>query len=356
MDKVSRISGGQLTILLLASRLSNCLLLTPDSIDGLYITDRLFAVALNAVFVLLLFLPTLLVLRRYPRHGLIDRGYVYARWCGRGLCGGYMVLCLFILCLDIVQFYDFAEKVMKSGFSVPWLTVALIAVAFIASSYGIQALGRAAMPVALFSVACLLVFSGALLSEMRWLHFPPLANARLGDVIGSAVKELPRTAEVVAIGMLYPYISGSRWRACASFCGWTALFTALVSATALGVLGDFALHTVYPYYTAATAAQIGVFQRMDILITAVWLSTFFIRLTLFCTLFTDAARRLFGRKARLWSAVGGGFLLAGFTLWISRSSTAHGWEIVTAVYWWVLGVFCVVLPLLLALLKRRRRV
>ena len=357
MSKASRISGGQLVALLLASRLSNCLLLTPDSLAGMTLTDSLFSTLLSGLLLFLLFLPTLLALRRFRNRGLIDLAYLHGRGTGRAVCVAYLMLCLFILCLDIVQFYDFAEKSMRADFSVTALTIAIVGVAFIAAFYGIQALGRTALLVAAFSAVCLLVFSAALAPEMRAVHFPPTVGSGFATILRRAVMELPRTAEVVAIGMLYPYIGGSRAGAAAGFSGLTVLFTALVSVTAMGVLGDFSAQVAYPYYAAVTAVQLGAFQRMDIFVTAVWLSTFFVRLTLFCTLFLTVFGRLFGRRARVPAAVVFTVLLAGFTWLVSSGSLVGGWDAVTAVYWWVLGIFCLVLPPVLRLLagdKRRR--
>ncbi|MBR2406915.1 MAG: GerAB/ArcD/ProY family transporter [Clostridia bacterium] len=346
MNDRSRISATQLCLLLLASRLSNCLLLTPESTVGLPWEERLAAIALSGALLFLLFVPTLL-LRASP----LDCAYRRSRACGRAVGAAYTVLFLFILCLDVIQFYDFAEKVMKGEFSVTALTVALIAVAFAASLYGIQALGRTALPVAVFSVICLLTFSLALLPEMKLLHFPPLPGSGARAVWHAAVNELPRTAETVAIGWLYPYIRGSRPRALGAFCGSTALLTGLVVTTAWGVLGEFATAAAYPYYTAITAAQLGVFQRMDILIIAVWLATFFVRLTLFCTAFTDTARRLLGKRFRIPAAAAGTVLLSAFT-WILRDH--RSWDVITVIYGVALAVFCLVLPTVLGLSKRRK--
>ena len=355
MNKASRISGSQCVALLLASRLSNCLLLTPDSIGDVNLIDSLLATLLSGVLLFLLFLPTLLVLRRYRNRGLIDLAYLHGRGVGRAVCVAYLLLSLFILCLDIVQFYDFAEKSMRTGFSVTALTVAIVGVAFIAAFYGIQALGRTALLVAAFSAVCLVVFSGVLVTEMHTLHFSPAVGSGPAAILRRAVMELPRTAEVVAIGMLYPYISGSRAGVAAGFSGLTVLFTALVGVTAMGVLGDFSAQVAYPYYTAVTAVQFGVFQRMDIFVTAVWLSTFFVRLTLFCTLFLGVTGRLFGRRARVPAAVISTGLLAGFTLLVGNGFLISDRTAVTTVYWWSLGFFCLVLPPLLWLLVRNRR-
>ena len=355
MHRASRISGGQLVALLLASRLSNCLLLTPNSLDGVTLTDSVLATLLSGILLFLLFLPTLLALRRFRGRGLIDVAYLHGRPMGRVVCIAYVLLCLFILCLDIVQFYDFAEKSMKAGFSVTALTVAIVAVAFAAAFYGIQALGRTALLVAAFSAVCLIVFSTALVPEMRLLHFSPTVGSGFPAILRRAVAELPRTAEVVAIGMLYPYIGGSRTGVAAVFSGLTVLFTALVSVTAMGVLGDFSSQVTYPYYTAVTAVQLGVFQRMDILIITVWLSTFFVRMTLFCTLFLSVCSRVLGRRSRVPAAVIATLLLAGFTLLVSGGMPVGGWPWVTAVYWWVLGAFCLILPPVLRLMIKNKR-
>lgn len=348
MDNSSRISGGYLTALLLSSRLSNCLLLPADKATGLSIGDRLAATALGGVFLFLLFVPTLCLLRG-TRRTVVDEAYRHGRIVGRAVGGAYVALCLFVLCLDVVQFCDFAETVMPAAVSVTALAVSLVLVAFVASFYGIRTLARTALPVAAFSALTLIVLGVVLLPEMNALHFPPLSPRPFG-ILTAALGELPRTAETVAIGLLYPYVKAAHARALAAFSLWTVLFTALVSTTALAVLGDFAAVTAYPYYTATTAAGLGVFQRLDLLVTAVWLGTFFMRLALFCALLTDTAHRVFGRRARVVSAVLGAVLLSLFAVFIRRVTAK---DIVTAVYVGALAVFCVVLPVVLLLGRRR---
>lgn len=351
MHKDKRISGGYLTALLFSSRLSNCLLLPADGVAGLGVTDRLLAIALGGVLLFLLFVPTLYLLRG-SRGTVIDVAYRRSRPLGRAVGGAYLLLCLFVLVLDVVQFCDFADTVMPDAVSVTALAVSLVGIAFAASFYGIRTLSRAALPVVALSALTLLLLGAVLLPEMKLLHFQPL-DFRPRGVLAAAMRELPRTAETVSVGLLYPYVERAHTRALAAFSLWTALFTALVTLTAVGVLGDFAAATAYPYYTAATAAGLGAFQRLDLLVTAVWLATFFMRLSLFCTLFTDTAHRVFGRRARLVSAAIGAVLLSLFAIFV-RTVAARA--LVTAVYVGALVAFCLVLPVFLALLKRRKTV
>ncbi len=346
MNTVSKISRGQLIALLLTARLSGCLLFSSDSFEQFTLLECLCAMVLNGLFLFLLFLPTLLVLKKRGQ-GTTETAYGITPAFGKALDGAYVLLCVFVLGLDMVQFSDFAVKTMKSGFSVPILTIAFIAVCLLASSYGIQALARSSTVVMAFSVVCLIVFTLALIPEMEWVNFPPQQGNAVSRIINKAIAELPRSAEIVSIGLLYPYVNRSHTTACAGFAGMTAFFSAAVSITAVAVLGDFSGLTFYPYYAAVTAAHLGVFQQLDILVTAVWLGTFFIRVTLFCMLLLDCSRRLFGKKA----AIPAGWLLfavlTALSLLIQKGSYSGEWALVTRVYWWVLGGFCLGLPLLL---------
>lgn len=346
MNSVSKISRGQLLTLLFAGRLSGCLLFSSEQFANFSIWDCLISTFMNGAMLVLLFLPTLLFLRR-GEEGVTEKAYCISNKTGKTVDGLYLLLCLFVLLLDIVQFSDFAVKTMREGFSVPVLTVVFLAVCLVASLYGVQAIARAATLVALFSALCLLVFCVVLLPEMRWFHFSPQETSGSWRAVQKAFIDLPRTAEVTAIGLLYPYVKGRRTGPCVAFGGLTALFSALVSITAVAVLGDFAFATAYPFYAAVTAAQIGVFQRLDVLIIAVWLGTFFVRFTLFCMLLIERSRNLFGDKAVLPTGVIAFVVLTSAALFIQSGSYKGEWQLATAVYWWALGGFCFVLPLIL---------
>ena len=340
-----RISGIQLVWLLLAGRLSNCLLLPADSLHALTVPDLVAVTALNAALLLLLIVPTLAVLRK--------KGGTLGDNAGRIVTGAYLPVSLFVLYLDLLQFRDFAEQTVKADFSVTLLTVALIIAGLSAALYGLEAIGRSAAVVAVTGITLLLLFGVLLLPETSLLNFPPAVFSGLPTVLGQTVKELPRTAEIVAVGALYPYVNGKVGKAFSAFVGLTAVLTLFVCIVTTGVLGDFAGLTAYPFYTAVTAAGLGAVERLDMLVVALWLGTFFVRIALFGTVYLDHARRLFGDKARLPAAGAAAVTLIAAAI-LTRAVGFDGqWRIVTYVYWGVLALFCLGLP---TLVYRRRRV
>ena len=354
MNETPKISNGQFVTLLLASRLSNCLLFSSESFRGFSLRDCVLSMLLSGILSFLIFLPTLLALKG-PDKGLLQLAQTVGRPLEKTISGAYILLCVFVLALDIVQFSDFAAKTMKTGLSVPVLTLALITACLLASFYGIQALGRSATLVTVFSVLCLAIFGISLLPEVSSIHFPPQTHSGMMHIWEKAITELPRTAEALSLGLLYPYVKGSRTRACLSFSGLTSLFSIMVSLISVGVLGDFSGMTQYPFYAAITAAQIGVFQRLDILVTAVWLGTFFIRFTLFSQLLLHCSETLLGKRARLPVGAIALVLFGIVAFYIQSGSYSGEWQLVTQIYWWVLGVFGVFVPIVLCILHAVRR-
>lgn len=344
MTRQGCISGTQLLWLLLAGRLSNCLLLPADSLHALTVPDLIAVTALVSLILILLMLPTLATLRRGGQGNLTDCAAGFSTGAGRFVAVGYLLLSLFVLYLDILQFSDFAGESVKADFSVTLLTAALIVVGLAASLYGIQALGRTAAVVALSGMVLLVLFGALLMSRTKLVNFPPAVFSGLPTVLSQTVKELPRTAEIVAVGALYPYVNGKVGRSFFRFVGLTAVLTLFVCIVTTGVLGDYAGMTAYPFYTAVTAASVGVIERLDIFVVALWLGTFFVRVALFGTIYLDHARRLFGDKSRLLAAGVGAVVLIVLT--ILTQYVDGQWRIVTYVYWSVLALFCIGLPLL----------
>ena len=338
MTTGNRIGGTQFLWLLLAGRLSSCLLLPSDSLHALTVPDLIAVTALNALFLLLLILPTVLLLRR----GIS----------GRIVSGGYLLVSLFVLYLDILQFRDFAEETVKADFSVTLLTVTLIVAGFGAALYGVQALGRTAAVVAVLGIVLLLLFGALLVPQIEVLNFPPAVFGGWRAVFAQTVKELPRTAEVVAVGALYSDVNGKVGKTFTVFVALNAVLTLFVCIVTTGVLGDFAGLTAYPFYTAVTAAKAGVMERLDLLVVALWLGTFFVRVSLFGYIYLDHARYLFGEKSRLPSAALGALALIVLMVLTRTLGFSGQWRLVTYLYWGVLALFCLGLPLV----YRRKRV
>lgn len=322
----AKIRASQLFWLLTAGRLSSCLLLTGEEWRTRGLWDVLPALLLNAVVLAAVWWPSHLAFRR----GAIPDKTVWRV--------GYGLLALFLLYVELLQFCAFAEATVTADFSVILLTAVLAVIGLLAAVYGLEAVARSATVIAVIGLAILVLFTVLLWPHVRALHFPVMSISKTG-VLSGALRELPRTAEVAVLGVLYPHVKGKAGQAYAWFVGVTTVLTAVVCIVTSGVLGDAAYTVAYPFYTAVTAEL----PYTELLAITVWLGTFFVRTALFGTVYTEQVRRLCGERA-VWGAVG----IAAIVL-VAATSLTRGndgpWWILTAVYTAALVLFAVVLPL-----------
>lgn len=329
---MTRISASQFFWLLFAGRLSNCLLLPSESLHALSVPDLLAVTALNALVLLVVWLPT----RWAYRHGGVHFSMPVRV--------GYALLALFVLYLDVLQFGSFAARTVKTEFSVDLLTAALVVVGLLGAMYGLEVIGRAATVIAAVGLLILFTFVLLLLPHMQSLCFPPATFSGFANVLSHTVRELPRTAEVAILVVLYPSVKEKTGRAYGWFIGMTAVLTLSVCVVTTGVLGAYAGETAYPFYTAVTAAS----PYVELAAAVLWLGTFFVRVVLFGTVYLEQIRRLLGERA-CWPAVGlGAAALIGMVL---VSENGGPWRWLTYLYIGALVLFAVAVPLM----ARKRR-
>lgn len=351
MKRKDTISVWQFVLLLLSARLSSDLLLPADSLHALSLPDVILVTVFNDFLLLLLLLPTCRVLKLAPGKDLAER---QSRFGERLVNSGFLLLYGLVLVLDMVQFTDFAEKTVKAEFSVVGLTLLVLAASLFASFYGIQALSRTATTVAAFSIGAILFFAAMLLPQMEILHFLPATVSEPSVLLRQAVRELPRTAEIAAIGVLYPRVNGKVEKGCHWFVILHTLFSVLACVTATGVLGDFASLNAYPYYAAVSVVHLGVLPRMDIVITALWLGTFFVRFSLFFWLFINRFRKLFGEKQKILPALCIGAGVTFFLMGFEQGFFSALWEEITVLYVGALALLCLVVPFVMKIRRTKQ--
>lgn len=350
MTKVSQISPGQMIALLLTGRLAVSMSFAPTMHQVSNGTDFFLSALLHGVLIIVCILPVLWFGRKSDGTSTLDYAYVlWGKGGGAAVAGGYALLCLLIESMDLLRFNQFVATTLSPELSRVVLCAALVAVGFGAAFYGIQAVGRTASIVFFAVIAAIVGIALALLPEMEWIHFPPLLYDGFSPVLSGAFEELPRTLEITLLGLALPYVAGKNGMTKAGmfFAGGVVILSSLVQATAVGVLGDFSGMVLFPYYTAVTAAQVSILQRLDIIAAAVWLAALLVKTAFVSVLYLHCIGRMLGDKARLPAAiVGGGLVLtAGLFLggFILQQERWYIWIVSTV----LIGVFAILLPLLL---------
>ncbi|HIW73897.1 MAG TPA: spore germination protein [Firmicutes bacterium] len=358
MEKTVKISAWQLMALLLVGRIAVALTYTGGAAGVAHGTDRMASLLLEAALLLLLFLPTLWY--SHAAKGLSTLEYAYVQF-GRGgavVAVLYALYCLYIQCLDLVQFEHFATTAMSQDIPHVTLCIALVAAAFVAAFYGLEAVARTAAVIAGLMLAAIVFLGLSLVPDMEALNFPPLFYDGFTPVLNGALENLPRFLELGVIALLTPYVKGVG-KGYSFGVLLSAAVVLVMQATLVGVLGDYGEMVTYPYYTAVTIAHSSMLQRLDILVAAVWMAGLFVKMAFLAVLFLGCLRQAFGDKLKvLYVSLGGlAVLLVGLLLGDTLLAAEHDFLWLASTV--LLLAFAAGLPLVLlganALRVRRRR-
>lgn len=306
-----QISAWQLMALILLGRIVVAVTYTGGAAGVAHGTDRMAAILLEAAVILLLFLPTAIFARQGKGLGTLDYAYVqFGRIGGAAVAVLYAVYCLYIQILDLVQFENFASNSLSPQLPRVILSIALVSAAFIAAFYGLEAVARTAAIVVFFMVIAVVFLGLSLIPDMESINFPPLFYDGLGPVWKSVLENLPRFLELGVIGLLVPHVSkGGVGRGFSFGVLVSAAVVLLMQCTVVGVLGDYSEMVNFPYYTTVTLARSSILQRMDIIVTAVWVAGIFVKMALFSVLYLGCLRRAFGEKGKVVYVLAGGALV-----------------------------------------------
>lgn len=362
MLRTSQISGGQLAALLLVSRLSVAMTYSATRHQLSNGLDFVLSIVLQSVLLLLLFLPLWWFSRRTGGAGTLDYGYLLFGRGGAVLAVMYALICLYVQGVELIRFRYFVATALSPDMPVVILCIVLVLAAYSAALYGIESLGRAAAIAAVLIAAVIAFIAFALMPEMDAAYFPPFLYDGFSPVIAGTLEETPRTVEIAVLGLLLPYCQKKAGRGVVWWCVLLAVVMTVIQLTVVGVLGDFGGMVMFSYYTAITAAQTSIVQRLDILAVTIWIAALFLKLALFGLLFMDCLKRLFRRnrslsetnKKRIYFVVGAALALLPVILFggtAMQEERSLIWSISSV----AIGAAAVLVPLILLLADYCRR-
>lgn len=347
--KTDTISAGQAVSLLLVSRLATVATFSPAPANQ---TEVWSTVAYGITWCLLL-IPGYLLARvcetdllRWTcrRHPLL----------GKTVSMLFGAFCLYVVSINASQFIYFVREALSPDMAATALCIALITAAFWAALYGVEALARAAVPIAALMVVGVVAVSVLLAGDMRFGYVAQTLTAKWEQQ--GWWYDTVRSTESVVAGFLLAHVK--RPRVVSSVVTPTLAVTGgtlLIRLTVIGALGEFSLRCFYPYHVAVTAIGAGGVSRLDAVFVSVWIAALFVKTALFAWAFIQSTETLFSPSCRRAVIPACGLLTAVVGIVLSgQPHTAHGgWiAIVSAVG---IGLFAAVLPLSVWLVIRRRK-
>ena len=269
----------------------------------------MIAFALGVAFNFLLILPYFLLLKRYGGMSVLDCSYrLFGKFSVVFALAFFLFLCgVGAKCVS--EFDAFLlNEVFPDASHFVIITLLVLACAY-GAFLGIEALGRFANLVFFFTCFSVLLILISLLGKFDLLNFGITQKEEIGTIFMQSFRYASSNPELVTVLLITPVVNKKLRK---GFALWNLLALILVEGIAfsvIGTLGDYAQVQLYPYYRAATVAEISVLKRLDAAHLCVWILVAFTKITYYLLLTKNVLDTLIRKSAKKFSLIVSAMLL-----------------------------------------------
>ena len=317
------ISGMQLFSVLFVSRIIGLFTFTVPQETGFSAGDRVLFTLPFFLCCLLCAVPVFLT-AKHPAGILgmaLEVSPALAKTAGVLLCGAFLCAAA----LGVLRFELFVSTVMFPERDTLLLTVLLLAAASAAAVHGMQSLGRTATVLLALLAASMVFILLATANRFDLLNLTLPLESGVTPVLKNGFRSACRTMELTALSVAPTFTKGNLRK---TGVGWLAAFSLTAAAvffTIGGVTGRYGEQQMFQLYTVTAIAKFGVFERLDAILTGLWILGAFLQAAFFLRLAADAVGQAFDRQLSAAPVfAGGGVTFALFLLFSVLAARTEG--------------------------------
>lgn len=200
--------------------------------------------------------------------------------------------------VGVARFELFLSTVMFSDSELYIMTAILLCAATYASLKGIEALGRASTVLLAIIGTGIIFIIFTVIGEFEFINLKPVLTEGVMPIFGFSFYVCTRTVELITLLVNAPMINGNKTKMTLSWISVFGLMSAVILTVLAGVTGEYGDDQIFPLYTLTVIAKFGIFERLDDILTAIWVLSSFIQIA-FLTLSASAAlTQGFGNKIK----------------------------------------------------------
>ncbi len=272
------------------------------------------------------------------------------------VAAAYFIIFVFVAAKISVRFDLFASSEMFPEKNMLLLSVIMVVICAVLACIGFGGLARGAFLIAVIVSISVVSVQLSLLNEIDFLNFTPLFENGVADFTVRSVKTSLLAVECGTLPLFFGNVSGNMKKGFYVWLVGSCLVFLLVSFTVIGTLGAFTDSRLFPSYSTVSIAKFGLFERVDSVETAVWISCVVIKITYYIIASSRCLTHIFKKLPfRLAAALIGAFAAIMLAV-ISSGITRHRIFAVSVQNFAVYVIPVIILPAVSLLILKFKKV
>lgn len=299
MELTPKITSFQFFTILFLSRVFAMVTYITSLRTQLSTTDEVIATVLMGVFLLITAIPTAVFLKKDNESSIIMRASVVSKTFAKVLCVIYFIDYLYFGIITSVRFGIFTGSVMFPDTNVTFFVIIMIAASAYIAFKGIESMGRSAVIILIPVLFAIIFVFSTQIKDFDFLNFTSPFTDEISDIISSGLYTASRTGELAFVTLLTPYVKNQKGR---HVYYWIFAIIGIVIITELmisGILGGFGSTQLFNMYSMSVLAEFGFIERMDAIITCMWLLCAGVKISITIFLCETLLTALFGKRRQI---------------------------------------------------------
>ena len=298
MGVKGKISAAQLYAVFFVSILSSVFTSLSSEAQGSSSANRILNVFPFLIWASLAAVPIFLIIGKNTDQTLMSRCETLSPFLSKTAAALYAAAALWYASLGLSRFGLFMQTELFPNKNVRLLILIFSAAAAYTASKGLETLGRTGLLFFILLAAGILVITGASIKYFDFAELPPLFPTDIKGLFFGGFVTLTKSAEILSLYVLSPCVKNHGKKHYAFWVLCFSLTVCVMFTVIAGVTGAFGERQTFQFYTLTSVAELGVLERLDELLSGLWLLCAFLKTSFFIFLSEKCLRTSFYRTTK----------------------------------------------------------
>ncbi len=318
MNRIGKISSVQMFSVLFLCRMVSLLTLMLPSTSILPSGDRIISCIPIMIFEYIYLAIVCYVLKKNDYKSLISASDEKSA-SAKALAVLFTLTFVWFAGIAAARFDLFISTVMFPNSELYIMIILLLGASLYASLKGTEAIGRVSVIlIAVLGISILFIML-SVTENFEYTNLKPLFTKGFSPVLSFSFYVSVRAPELLTLYVTAPQVNGNIRKMMTVWVLSITIVAIVILTILLGVTGEYGDDQIFPLYTLTVIAKLGMFERLDDILTGIWVLCSFIQVSFLLNTGLSALEQGFGKIKKLPV---GGLLAAGvFLVYLLASET-----------------------------------
>ncbi len=299
MKSIGKISSLQMFSILFLCRIISLFTFMLPSAAYIPSGDRTLTTLTVLAFEALYCIVLIFTLKRTRSKGIIAVTREKSAHVSRLLAIIYTLAFIWFAGIGTARFELFISTVMFPNSELYIMILLLLGAAMYASLKGLEAIGRASVILFFLLGLSVIFIIVSVTGEFRYKNLSPVLTEGLSPLLSFSFYVSVRAAELLTLHVNAPDINGNIGKTAIKFTAVFSIISTVILLVLSGVTGEFGNDQIFPLYTLTVIAKFGIFERLDDILTGVWVLCSFVQVSYLIITGMKALSQGFGKTRKI---------------------------------------------------------